>query len=134
MTSVFGPPFCMRTSVCMRFAPAVAAKIGSRFIMAIVTVESDWKANAVSHVGALGLGQLMPGTASHLQVNPRNAADNLRGTAKYLQSLLHRFAGQENAFVKAIAGYNAGPSAVAKFGGVPPFAETQRYVTKVLRV
>ena len=115
-------------------ANAARTHVDPRFIMAIVTVESDWKANAVSHVGALGLGQLMPGTASHLQVNPRNAADNLRGTAKYLQSLLGRFAGQENAFVKAIAGYNAGPNAVAKFNGVPPFAETQRYVIKVLRV
>src|SRR5471030_1064731 len=55
-----------------------------RFIMAIVTVESAWRSNAVARVGARGLGQLMPGTAAHLQVNPRNAADNLRGTAKYL--------------------------------------------------
>jgi soluble lytic murein transglycosylase-like protein len=115
-------------------ANAERTHVDPRFIMAIVTVESDWRANAVSRVGARGLGQLMPGTASHLQVNPRDAAENLRGTAKYLQSLLNRFRGQENAFVKAIAGYNAGPNAVARFGGVPPFAETQRYVVKVLRV
>jgi soluble lytic murein transglycosylase-like protein len=115
-------------------ANAARTHVDPRFIMAIVTVESDWRANAVSRVGARGLGQLMPGTAAHLQVNPRNAADNLRGTAKYLQSLMSRFAGQENALVKTIAGYNAGPNAVTRFGGIPPFAETQRYVIKVLRV
>jgi soluble lytic murein transglycosylase-like protein len=115
-------------------ANAARTHVDPRFIMAIVTVESDWRANAVSHSGARGLGQLMPGTAAHLQVNARNATDNLRGTAKYLQSLMSRFAGQENALVKTIAGYNAGPNAVTRFGGVPPFAETQHYVTKVLRV
>jgi len=115
-------------------ANAARTHVDPRFIMAIVTVESDWRANAVSRVGARGLGQLMPHTASGLKVNPRDAAENLRGTAKYLQSLLNRFRGQENSFVKAIAGYNAGPNAVAKFGGIPPFAETQHYVTKVLRV
>jgi soluble lytic murein transglycosylase-like protein len=122
-----------------RYATSVLANaqrthVDPRFIMAIVTVESAWKSNAVSRVGARGLGQLMPGTAAHLQVDAWNPAENLRGTASYLKSLLDRFHGQANAVVKAIAGYNAGPNAVKRFDGIPPFAETQRYVVKVLRV
>ena len=122
-----------------QYATSVLANAGRthvdpRFIMAIVTVESNWRANAVSRVGARGLGQLMPRTASTLQVNARNPSENLRGTASYLKSLLAKFSGQENSIVKAIAGYNAGPNAVKRFDGVPPFAETRRYVSKVLRV
>ena len=122
-----------------KYATSVLADAGRthvdpRFIMAIVTVESNWRSNAVSRVGARGLGQLMPGTASRLQVNAWNPSENLRGTASYLKTLLARFHGQDNSFVKAIAGYNAGPNAVKRFNGVPPFAETQRYVSKVLRV
>ena len=102
--------------------------------MSIVTVESRWRANAVSRVGARGLGQLMPATAATLGVNAWNPADNLRGTSSYLKTLMNRFAGKPNATTLAIAGYNAGPRAVERFGGVPPYAETQRYVVKVLRV
>jgi soluble lytic murein transglycosylase-like protein len=115
-------------------ANAQRTRIDPRFIMAIVTVESSWRSNAVSRSGARGLGQLMPSTAAALDVNPRDAFDNLRGTSTYLRSLLDRFAGQEHWFEKAIAGYNAGPHAVARYGGVPPYAETQRYVVKVMRV
>jgi hypothetical protein len=105
-----------------------------RFIMSIVTVESRWRANAVSRAGARGLGQLMPATAATLGVNAWNAADNLRGTSAYLKTLMDHFAGKPNAMKLAIAGYNAGPKAVERFGGVPPYAETQHYVVKVLRV
>jgi len=115
-------------------ANAARTHVDPRIIMAVVTVESDWYANAVSGVGAQGLGQLMPGTAAELQVNPHDAADNLRGTAKYLRTLFARFRGQHNTIMKAIAGYNAGPNAVAAYGGVPPYPETQHYVTSVLHV
>jgi soluble lytic murein transglycosylase-like protein len=115
-------------------ANAQRTRIDPRFIMAIVTVESSWRSNAVSRSGARGLGQLMPSTAAALDVNPRDAADNLRGTSTYLRSLLDRFAGQQHWFEKAIAGYNAGPHAVVRYGGVPPYAETQRYVVRVMRV
>ncbi|GAC1535057.1 MAG: hypothetical protein NVS2B17_04950 [Candidatus Velthaea sp.] len=128
------PAWLSRKYATSVLANAERTHVDPRFIMAIVTVESNWRANAVSRVGARGLGQLMPSTASTLQVNPRNASENLRGTASYLKALLSRFSGQENAIVKAIAGYNAGPNAVKRFDGVPPFAETQRYVSKVLRV
>lgn len=115
-------------------ADAWRTKLDPRFIMSIVTVESRWRANAVSRVGARGLGQLMPATAATLGVNAWNPADNLRGTSSYLKTLMNRFAGKPNATNLAIAGYNAGPRAVERFGGVPPYAETQRYVVKVLRV
>jgi soluble lytic murein transglycosylase-like protein len=115
-------------------ADAWRTHLDPRFIMSIVTVESRWRANAVSRVGARGLGQLMPTTAASLGVNAWNAADNLRGTSNYLKTLMDRFAGKPNATKLAIAGYNAGPKAVEKFHGIPPYAETQRYVVKVLRV
>lgn len=115
-------------------ADAWRTHLDPRFIMSIVTVESAWHANAVSRVGARGLGQLMPSTARTLGVNPSSASDNLRGTSKYLQSLVNRFAGKPNGVKLAIAGYNAGPKAVERYHGVPPYAETQHYVVKVLRV
>ena len=128
------PDWQRRKYAASVLANAERTRIDPRFIMAIVTVESSWKANAVSRAGARGLGQLMPGTAAGLDVNARDAAENLRGTSSYLKSLLDRFRGQQLWFEKAIAGYNAGPNAVKKYGGIPPFAETQRYVVKVLRV
>ncbi len=115
-------------------ADAWRTHLDPRFIMSIVTVESRWRANAVSRAGARGLGQLMPATAARLGVNAWNAADNLRGTSAYLKTLMDHFAGKPNAMKLAIAGYNAGPKAVERFNGVPPYAETRNYVVKVLRV
>jgi hypothetical protein len=76
----------------------------------------------------------MPHTARDLNVNPFDWSQNLRGTATYLRTLVTRFAGWHDGFRLAIAGYNAGPNAVKKFRGVPPYGETQHYVVKVLRV
>jgi soluble lytic murein transglycosylase-like protein len=115
-------------------ADAWRTHLDPRFIMSIVTVESRWRSNAVSRVGARGLGQLMPGTAATLGVNPFDASENLRGTSRYLSSLMNHFAGQPNATALAIAGYNAGPKAVERYHGIPPYAETQNYVVKVLAV
>ncbi len=128
------PDWQRRKYAASVLANAERTRVDPRFIMAIVTVESSWQSNAVSHSGARGLGQLMPTTAARLAVNARDAAENLRGTASYLRSLLDRFRGQQNWFEKAIAGYNAGPNAVKRYGGIPPYAETQHYVVKVLRV
>ncbi len=115
-------------------ADAWRTHLDPRFIMSIVTVESRWRANAVSRTGARGLGQLMPATAATLGVNAWNAAENLRGTSAYLKTLMDHFAGKPNAVTLAIAGYNAGPNAVERFNGIPPYGETQHYVVKVLRV
>jgi hypothetical protein len=103
-----------------------------RFVMAIVTVESGWRPNAQSNVGARGLGQLMPETASGLHVNAWSGLDNIKGTSTYLAQLVKRFEKAPQHFSWAIGAYNAGPNAVARYQGIPPYAETQRYVKKVL--
>ncbi|MBV8369946.1 MAG: lytic transglycosylase domain-containing protein [Candidatus Eremiobacteraeota bacterium] len=115
-------------------ADAWRTHLDPRFIMSIVTVESAWRSNAVSRTGARGLGQLMPGTARRLGVNAWNPADNLRGTSSYLKTLMNHFAGKPNAVKLAIAGYNAGPKAVERYHGVPPYSETRHYVVRVLHV
>lgn len=95
-----------------------------------IEIESAYKVNARSHVGAIGLGQLMPETARALNVNPHNWKQNLDGSARYLLSMLGKFGSKE----MALAAYNAGPGAVEKYGGIPPYKETQGHVVKVLRV
>ena len=102
-------------------------------LAAIVTVESSWHTHAVSYAGAIGLGQLMPGTAATLGVNPRDPKQNLSGAAQYLSGLMDTFGSNPNRYQLVFAAYNAGPKAVQRFGGIPPYYETQRYVVKVLR-
>jgi soluble lytic murein transglycosylase-like protein len=108
-------------------------RLDTNMLAAIVTVESSWHTSAVSGAGAIGLGQLMPGTAAALGVNPHDPIENLAGAARYLRGLLERFGANPNRNALAVAAYNAGPRAVQRFGGVPPYYETQRYVFKVLR-
>jgi soluble lytic murein transglycosylase-like protein len=115
-------------------ANAWRTHLDPRFIMSIVTVESRWHANAVSRSGARGLGQLMPATAAGLGVNAWSPSENLRGTSSYLKSLMDHFARKPNGVTLAIAGYNAGPRAVERYRGIPPYAETQHYVVRVLSV
>jgi len=115
-------------------ADAWRTHLDPRFIMSIVTVESRWRANALSRSGARGLGQLMPATARRLGVDAWIPAENLRGTSSYLKSLMQHFAGKPNAVTLAIAGYNAGPKAVERYHGIPPYRETRNYVVRVLHV
>ena len=109
-------------------------KVSPNVLAAIVTVESAWHTHAVSYAGAVGLGQLMPGTAAALGVNPRNPEQNLAGAARYLGGLLAKFGSDPRRYELAFAAYNAGPKAVERYGGIPPYAQTQHYVLKVLRV
>lgn len=90
----------------------------------LVQQESGWNTGAVSHKGAIGLAQLMPGTASALGVDPHNVQQNLEGGARYLRTQYNTFGTWE----LALAAYNAGPGAVQQYGGIPPFRETQNYV------
>ncbi len=106
--------------------------IDANMLAAVVTVESRWQTHAVSYAGALGLGQLMPDTAAKLNVNPLNPEQNLAGAARYLSNLVRRFAHKANRYALTFAAYNAGPEAVAQFGGIPPYYETQSYVARVL--
>lgn len=100
------------------------------FVRSVAKVESGLRQEAISRKGAIGLMQLMPSTAAELGIRADQAPDNARGGAKYLRDLLIRYHANS---VLALAAYNAGPGAVAKFGGVPPYPETQRYVLLVLR-
>ena len=90
----------------------------------LVQQESAWNPNARSHKGALGLAQLMPDTARLLRVNPHDPKENLEGGARYLKDQYRTF----GSWRLALAAYNAGPAAVRKHGGVPPFRETRNYV------
>jgi hypothetical protein len=95
----------------------------------LVETESSWNPGAVSRSGAMGLGQLMPGTAEMLGVgDPFDPASNLDGAARYLAQQLKRF----KSYRLALAAYNAGPGNVIRHRGVPPFRETQNYVRKIL--
>lgn len=111
---------------------AQAAKdfeLDEALLRALIHAESAFNPNALSVKGAQGLMQLMPGTANDLGVaDPFDAAQNIRGGAQYLAGLLKNFEGDERL---ALAAYNAGPASVQKYGGVPPFDETQVYVDRV---
>lgn len=103
--------------------------VSDRLIEAVAWTESRFNAEAVSPKGARGVMQLMPGTARGLGVDARDPAQNIRGGAAYLRSLLDQFDGD---IVKTLAAYNAGPGAVRRHGGPPPYAETQAYIAQVL--
>mgnify|MGYP001628232556 FL=1 len=90
----------------------------------LVQQESGWNAGARSHKGAIGLAQLMPGTARVLRVDPHDPYENLEGGARYLAEQYRAF----RSWRLALAAYNAGPAAVEKYGGVPPYKETRNYV------
>lgn len=96
---------------------------------ALVWQESRWRENAVSHAGARGLAQLMPGTARYLGVDPDEPSQNLEGGARYLREQLDRFDGD---LEKALAAYNAGPGRVIRAGGIPNIRETQQYVAAIM--
>ena len=110
-------------------AAARANHIEDAWLRAIAHAESGFRANAVSPKGAQGVMQLMPVTAKQYRVmDPFSPQDSIRGGARLLADLLHRYKGDHQL---AAAAYNAGVGAVAKYGGVPPYAETQAYVAKV---
>ena len=94
----------------------------------LVQQESGWRPTAQSHKGAFGLAQLMPATAKNLGVDIRDPRQNLEGGARYLRMMYDRF----GSWRLALAAYNAGPGAVTKYDGIPPFKETRNYVRVIL--
>ncbi|WP_409332257.1 NlpC/P60 family protein [Trujillonella humicola] len=98
-------------------------------LAAVARTESNFNSSAVSPAGATGLMQFMPATARGLGVDPGDPASAIDGAARYLRQLTDRFGSTD----LALAAYNAGPGTVSRYGGVPPYGETQSYVSKVLR-
>lgn len=114
----------------LAMAKAAARKYGvpEDMFLKLVQRESGWNPGAVSAKGAVGLAQLMPGTAAHLGVDETDPKANLDGGARYLSMMFTRF----GSWKLALAAYNAGPQAVEAAGGIPNFEETQNYVTAIL--
>jgi soluble lytic murein transglycosylase-like protein len=116
-------------SAAIHFA-AASANISPTLLAALVWQESRWNPQAVSNKGAIGLTQLMPGTARDLGVDPTDPYANLVGGARYLRQMLNEFGGDVE---KALAAYNAGAGRVRNAGGVPAIAETRNYVASIVR-
>lgn len=109
---------------------SVAQNLDPRLVRAVIQAESGYNRRALSNKGAMGLMQLMPATAKLLRVgDPWDADENVRGGTAYLRQLLNRFEGR---LEWAVAAYNAGPGAVERHGGIPPYRETREYVRRVL--
>jgi soluble lytic murein transglycosylase-like protein len=103
------------------------------FVARVMRAESGFNPAAVSPKGAIGLMQLMPDTARDLGVDPRNPDQNADAGTRYLRDLLARYEDRPDQVELALAAYNAGPAAVDKYHGVPPYRETREYILRVLK-
>ena len=109
---------------------AIRYGLPPKFVESVAKIESAMRPDAISPKGAIGVMQLMPATAKALDADPNNSAQNIEAGTKLLRELLIKY---NNDAVKALAAYNAGEGAVDRFGGLPPFPETQSYVDKVIK-
>jgi soluble lytic murein transglycosylase-like protein len=101
-------------------------------LLSMAKIESAFQTNALSPKGAIGVMQLMPGTARALNVNPHDPRENIEGGARLMRELLLKYQEYPDQVYRALSAYNAGPGAVQKYNGVPPYQETRAYVEKVL--
>ena len=131
MDEVLAPAAAGTDVRALAIATAQRHGLDPELVLAVVGVESAFKPDAVSHKGAQGLMQLMPGTARELGVtDPLDPAQNLDGGTRYLRMLIAQYGGDVG---KALAAYNAGPGAVKRYRGVPPYRETHHYIDRVLK-
>jgi len=126
------PPPTLKPAGVAELVDNAARKYGlpPAFVRAVVAVESGYQANAVSPKGAIGLMQLMPATARELGADPNIPEQNVDAGTRYLRDLLLKY---DHHAYHALAAYNAGPGAVEKYRGIPPYRETQNYILNVLR-
>lgn len=106
--------------------------VDAAFVLSVMAAESSWDHQALSPAGAIGLMQVMPSTAEELGYDPSDWQENIRAGTHYLGYLMQRYKHHKNGLQRAIAAYNAGPTNVDRYGGVPPFRETRTYVQRVL--
>jgi len=114
-------------------AAAVRNGLPPEFVHSVVSAESAYRSNAVSRKGAIGLMQLMPATASEYGADPTDPRQNVEAGTRYLRDLLLKYRNSDHQVSRALAAYNAGPGAVDRHHGVPPYRETLAYVGRVLR-
>jgi soluble lytic murein transglycosylase-like protein len=112
---------------------AIHAGLPPAIVRSVARAESGYRQDAISSKGAIGLMQLMPKTAAGLDADPHDAAQNAEAGAQYLRDLLQKYENDPHQVSKAVAAYNAGPAAVDKYDGIPPYAETIQYVNRVLK-
>jgi soluble lytic murein transglycosylase-like protein len=111
---------------------AIHAGLPPAIVHSIARAESGYREDALSPKGAIGLMQLMPKTAAELDADPHDPAQNAEAGARYLRDLLEKYENDPHQVSKAVAAYNAGPAAVDKYHGIPPYPETIQYVNRVL--
>jgi hypothetical protein len=114
-------------------AAALKYSLPAAFVSSVMRAESGFNPAALSPKGAIGLMQLMPGTARDLGVDPHKPAENAEAGARYLHDLLAKYEDRPDQVQLALAAYNAGPAAVEKYHGVPPYRETREYIIRVLK-
>ncbi len=112
---------------------AIHAGLPPAIVHSVAKAESGYRLDAVSRKGAVGLMQLMPGTAAQLNSDPHDPVQNAEAGAAYLRDLLLKYENDPHQVSKAVAAYNAGPAAVDKYNGIPPYPETVEYVNRVLK-
>jgi soluble lytic murein transglycosylase-like protein len=127
------PPVAELTPQELVTRAAIHAGLPPAIVHSIARAESGYRQDAVSPKGAIGLMQLMPKTAAALDADPSDPAQNAEAGARYLRDLLQKYENDPHQVSKAVAAYNAGPAAVDKYHGIPPYPETIQYVNRVLK-
>ena len=126
------PPKVQRSPRELVEQAALKHGLPPEFVNLVARAESAYNPKALSPKGAIGLMQLMPGTAAQLKVDPNDPEQNAEGGVRLLKELLIRYQEHPDQLRRALAAYNAGEGAVARYGGVPPYRETQNYVHKIV--